>query len=126
MGLFNPTYDGNDLGPFCYTTTDPEPNELQFTTYAGVNGMTSKNLGSRGNKTAIDGAMVGDVATLIALEAAMVALKKNAASATLTDALGRSWSNVLLTAFITREILPHPVYTFIRDYHAEFTHLTDT
>jgi hypothetical protein len=123
-----PNFAGQDLGPFTFLTVDADPNELQFTTYPGLQGKSLKNLGARGYTTSVDGAIYApDLFGIATIEQNFRVLKNNATVGTLIDSFGLPWSSVVMTVVVFREIL----YTgwpwgWIRDYHAEFTHLSQS
>lgn len=123
-----PSFAGFDLGPFCFVTVDADPNELQLTAYPGVQGKSMKNLGARGYTTTVQGGLYANFALGIAvLENQFRDLKNRAVSDVLVDSYGIPWSNVVLAAFHTGEILwaDYP-YGFIRDYTMEFIHLSQS
>ena len=93
-------FNGTDLGFIFEMNTIPSPKALQVNAYCGIDGVGVVDLGSRGGRTTVLGAIVApDAASLATATQGLRALMVSGAKATLVDQEGTSWASVRLAAF---------------------------
>jgi hypothetical protein len=96
--------------------TDPvaNPNERQFSSYSGVNGVSSINLGSRGGRTTIRGYLGGATyLDVMAQWSAVIAYQTSGLSATFVNDYGGVYPSSVIETFVPRSrILAAPTGWF--------------
>lgn len=94
----NPTLDGEQVfGTACHVVLEPNPRAIQRDSYAGQNGYTTLDGGSRGGRFRVSGVIVApDLATLFSYESALLGYADGQQHA-FTDTQGRSWPYVIFS-----------------------------
>lgn len=94
------TLNGIDLFHNCTVTTELNPVGRQLSSFAGVNGLQSLRLGTRGRISTITGYLVGQTPSdLNAAEVAMRTYEADGGAYTFVDNFGNTWSNVTLAKY---------------------------
>ena len=119
-----PTFNGDSIfGETNSIVTKTTDVAVQQTSYAGINGVEVKPLGTRGRVSVAVGTQVAfDPGGLLALE--LLAMNYNdGRTYTLVDNFGAIWFNVRLTSYEPQgRVLQDADGFFVRDYVATFQH----
>ena len=121
------TFNGTDLGIIEEPATVAAGNDFQFNSYPGVNGVETLSLGSRGGNSYYRGALyAANPAYLDALFAVFRGYVSAGGTATLVDANGTVWTDVIMLSF--RPVGPRRLLAggagVIQRYEMEFFHTT--
>lgn len=99
--LFTPTFDGNPIfGSSWIVTPIPNENDRMFFSVAGVNGVFSKNMGSRGGRTVIRAMWVGvNPSEVAAAEQILLNYMRSGYVSVFTDLNGAVWPQVFVMSY---------------------------
>ena len=120
------SFNGTSLGFVFAMNPSAAPNALQINAYPGADGLEVLDLGSRGGRTVVEGALLASSpGGLGAYEGAFRTLQRDKVTSILVDTLGTAWSGVKLVLFApTGRVVPLVGGGYARKYHAEFLHLS--
>lgn len=99
--IFTPTFDGNPIfGSSWIVSPIPIPNDRVMFAVPGVNGVFSKNLGSRGGRTVLRALWVGvDPSEVAAAEQILLNYMRSGLVSVFTDVNGAAWPQVCIESY---------------------------
>lgn len=103
--IFPPTFHGQAIfGTAWVVAAMPNPNDRQFFAPPGVNGMFSKNLGSRGGRTVIHAMWLGETpAVIAAAEQILFNFLRSGLTSVFTDLNGSAWPHVCIETYVSED-----------------------
>lgn len=105
--------------------TAVNPRDRQVNAYPGVNGLEVLDGGSRGLVTLVSGTLIGSDETGLAAAEMFFLSFFDGSAYPLVDSMGRAWPSVRLERFRPADRVRRSTDgTCLRDYTAEFLHLT--
>lgn len=120
------TFNSTDLGLVEEMSTSAAPKDLQANAYPGVDGLEILDMGARGGSTRVRGSLAGtSAADLASIHATLRGYQVAGGLATLVDANGVSWTDVILVMFqpVGPRFSLGPLGVAQR-YEAEFLHVS--
>lgn len=94
------SFDGYDLGFVFDCNTEPAVKARQLSGYPGVDGLQALDLGARGGRTVVNGAILApDTPSIGFVEAAFRAYQATGVRSVLVDQEGFAWAGVILESF---------------------------
>jgi hypothetical protein len=101
------------------------PMRRQRVTFAGVDGVLDKPLGTQGGRVLVRGVLEGwPIANLLFLESYWYGYQRDGGAYTLIDSAGRSWGQAVLVQYRPTSETYFDGYSYCRDFEADFDLLT--